>query len=162
MSETPLPSMFDLTPLNPAFSENPHAMLDRLRNECPVHRDTAAGAFILTRYADVRGVLSDTSMWRGPERAEEEAVIARALVDQKIDGLTIPEDEARSGILLMDEPDHMRIREPFAKALYKRVAKSKPLVRQVVNEWLNRIGDAKAVDVMDTFALRVPIDVIAR
>ena len=162
MSENPLPSMFDLTPLNPAFNENPHAMLDRLRGECPVHRDAVAGAFILTRYADVRGVLSDTSMWRGPERAEEDAVIARALVDQKVEGLNIPEEEARSGILLMDEPDHMRIREPFAKALYKRVAKSKPLVQQVVNEWLERIGDAKSFDAMDAFALRVPIDVIAR
>jgi hypothetical protein len=162
MSDNPLPGLFDLTPLNPAYSENPYVMLDRLREQCPVHRDKAAGAFILTRYADVRGVLSDTSMWRGPERAEEEAVIARALVDQKIDGMTIPEDEVRSGILLMDEPDHMRIREPFAKALYKRVAKSKPLVQQATDEWLDRIGDAQSFDVMDMFALRVPIDVIAR
>ncbi|MBV9062186.1 MAG: cytochrome P450 [Alphaproteobacteria bacterium] len=162
MSESPLPGLFDLTPLNPAFSDNPHAMLDRLRRECPVHRDTVAGAFILTRYADVRGVVSDTSMWRGPDRAEEEAVVARALADQKVEGLTIPEDEARSGILLMDEPDHMRIREPLAKALYKRVAKSKPLVQQVVNEWLDRIGEPRTFDAMDQFALRVPIDVIAR
>lgn len=162
MSENPLPGLFELTPLNPSFSENPYTMLDRLREQCPVHRDKAAGAFILTSYANVRGVLSDTTMWRAPERAEEEAVIARALVDQKIDGMTIPDDELRAGILLMDEPDHMRIREPFAKALYKRVAKSKPLVQQVVNEWLERIGDAQTFDAMDQFALRVPIDVIAR
>jgi hypothetical protein len=162
MSSDRLPSIFDLTPLNPVFNEDPHALLDRLRNECPVHRDNAAGAFLLTNYADVRGVLSDTSMWRGPDRAEPEAVIARALVDQKVEGLNIPEDEARSGILLLDEPDHMRIREPFAKALYKRVAKSRPLVQLVVNEWLDRIGDAATFDAMDMFALRVPIDVIAR
>lgn len=162
MSKSPLPGLFDLTPLNPAFSENPHAYLDRLRSECPVHRDEAAGAFILTRYADVRGVVADTSMWRGPSRAEENAVVARALADQKVEGLTIPQDETRTGILLMDEPDHMRIREPLAKALYKRVARSRPLVQQVVTEWLDRIGDAKSFDVMDKFALRVPIDVIAR
>jgi len=162
VSKPPLPGLFDLTPLNPAFSENPHAYLDRLRSECPVHRDEAAGAFILTRYADVRGVVSDTSMWRGPNRAEEKAMVARALADRKVEGLTIPQDEARTGILLMDEPDHMRIREPLAKALYKRVAKSKPLVQQVVTEWLDRIGEAESFDAMDEFALRVPIDVIAR
>jgi cytochrome P450 len=162
MSENPLPGFFDLTPLNPAFSDNPHVLLDRLRNECPVRRDTAAGAFILTRYADVRGVVSDTTMWRGPDRAEEDAVVARAMADQKVEGLTIPEDEARAGILLMDEPDHMRIREPLAKALYKRIAKSKPLVQQVVTEWLDRIGETECFDAMDKFALRVPIDVIAR
>jgi cytochrome P450 len=101
-------------------------------------------------------------MWRGPERAEESAVMARALLSRRAEGLTTPEDEQRSGILLMDEPDHMRIREPLAKALYKRVAKSKALVARVVDEWLDRIGDAKSFDVMSEFAVRVPIDVIAR
>jgi cytochrome P450 len=56
----------------------------------------------------------------------------------------------------------MRIREPFAKALYKRVAKSKPKVTQVVNEWLDGIGEAPQFDAMNKFALRVPVDVIAR
>jgi cytochrome P450 len=162
MSDTPLPSIFELTPLNPAFAENPHALLDRLRSECPVHRDNAAGLFMLTRYADVRGVLSDTSMWRGPERAEEAAMLTRAIINQNIEGRTIPEDEQRSGILLMDEPDHMRIREPFAKALYKRVARAKPLVQQVVDDWLRRLAGRERFDVMADFALGVPIDVIAR
>jgi hypothetical protein len=162
MADEPLPSVFELTPLNPQFNADPHALLDRLRNECPVHRDDRAGTYLLTHYADVRGVLSDTSMWRGPERAEENAHMARALLEQRVSGLTIPADEMGSGILLMDEPDHMRIREPFAKALYKRVTKSKPLVARVINEWLDRIGDAQRFDAMDMFALRVPIDVIAR
>src|ERR1700685_2397170 len=38
MADDPLPSVLSLTPLNPQFNENPHALLDRLRNECPVHR----------------------------------------------------------------------------------------------------------------------------
>ncbi len=157
-----LPTVLDLTPLNPNFNEDPHALLDRLRTECPVSRDTSAGLFLLTRYADVRGVLSDTSMWRGPERAEEAAVLTRAILNQKLPGRTVPSDEDGSGILLMDEPDHMRIREPFAKALYKRVAKSKPLVAQVVKEWLDRVEGRATFDAMTDFALRVPIDVIAR
>jgi len=157
-----LPSVLDLTPLNPAFNENPHALLDRLRSECPVHRDTTAGLFLLTRYADVRGVLSDTTMWRGPDRAEEAAVLTRAILNQNMEGRTVPSDENGAGILLMDEPDHMRIREPFAKALYKRVARSKPLVEQVVREWLDRMEGRDRFDAMADFALRVPIDVIAR
>ena len=157
-----LPTVLDLTPLNPKFNENPHALLDRLRTECPVSRDNTAGLFLLTRYADVRGVLSDTTMWRGPERAEEAAVLTRAILNQNMPGRTVPHDEDGAGILLMDEPDHMRIREPFAKALYKRVAKSKPLVAQVVKEWLDRVEGRATFDAMADFALRVPIDVIAR
>ena len=157
-----LPTVLDLTPLNPTFNEDPHVLLDRLRTECPVSRDERAGLFLLTRYADVRGVLSDTSMWRGPERAEEAAVLTRAILNQDMPGRTVPKDEDGAGILLMDEPDHMRIREPFAKALYKRVAKSKPLVAQVVKEWLDRVDGKPTFDAMTDFALRVPIDVIAR
>jgi hypothetical protein len=162
MTMSELPGVFQLTPMNPDFNANPHALLDKLREQCPVHRDKAAGVFVLTRHTDVRGVLSDTSMWRSPERAEEAAVVTRAILAGRPEGLTVDEDEERSGILMMDEPDHMRIRGPFAKALYKRVAKSRPKVQQVVDEWLDGIGDAKAFDVMDKFALRVPVDVIAR
>ena len=157
-----IPSLFELTPMNPNFAEDPHALLDTLREKCPVYRDKNAGVFILTRHADVRGVLSDTTMWRGPDRAEEAAVVTRALLGSRPEGLNVSEEEERSGILLMDEPDHMRIREPFAKALYKRVAKSKVKVEGVVGEWLDAIGDAKSFDAMDKFALRVPVDVIAR
>jgi cytochrome P450 len=162
MAEEKLPGILELTPINPAFNQNPHAMLDTLREKCPVHRDQGAGVFVLTKHADVRGVLSDTSMWRSPERAEEAAVVTRAILGSRPEGLNVDEEEERSGILLMDEPDHMRIRGPFAKALYKRVARSKEKVQQVVNEWLDGIGNAKTFDVMDKFALRVPVDVIAR
>ncbi len=162
MSDTPLPGVFQLTPLNPDFNADPHKLLDRLRGECPVYRDKEAGTFILTRHADVRAVLGDTTMWRSPERAEEAAYIQRALVEQRIEGIRMSEEEARSGILLMDEPDHMRIRGPFAKALYKRVAKCKPLVQLVVDQYLAPLRDQESFDAMDAFALRVPIDVIAR
>jgi cytochrome P450 len=162
MSEASLPGVFQLTPMNPDFNDDPHRLLDRLRSECPVHRDTQAGTFILTRHADVRSVLGDTTMWRSPERAEEAAYIQRALVEQRVEGIRMSEEEARSGILLMDEPDHMRIRGPFAKALYKRVAKCRPLVQQVVDQYLAPLRQKATFDAMDGFALRVPIDVIAR
>ena len=162
MDKDPLPGVFDLTPLNPKFSENPHAMLDRLRNECPVHRDTTAGTFFLTDYDDVRGVVSDNTMWRGPQHAEESSVIQRALANQNIPGLTAPDDERGKSILLMDNPDHARIRPPLANALYKRVTKCRPLVEAVVQEKLDAIGGEKHFDAMAKFALPVPIDVIAR
>ena len=162
MADRPLPSVFDLTPLNPAFSDNPHALLDRLRRECPVHRDETAGSFVLTRYADVRGVLSDPGMWRHPSRAEPAAVIQRRVADEKIEGVNVPEDEAGASILFLDDPAHARIREPLAKALYKRVAKCRPLVAKVVEEKLDTLEGHTEFDVMADFALRVPIDAIAR
>jgi hypothetical protein len=157
-----LPNIFDLTPGNPAFSDDPHALLDRLREECPVRRDPVAGAFMISRYADVRSVLSDTSMWRSPLRAEEASLLDVALRTQRVENSQVPEDEQRKGILLLDDPDHARIRQPIAKALYKRVAKSRVLVQQVVDETLDAIGARNPFDAMGDFALLVPIDVIAR
>src|ERR1700742_4400573 len=125
MSEDKLPGVFELTPMNPAFNDDPHVLLDRLRNECPVHRDEQAGVFILTKHNDVRSTLSDTTMWRGAERAEEAAVMSRRSLGPPPEGLEIAPDRPRNSILTMDEPEHMRVREPLAKALYKRVAKSK-------------------------------------
>lgn len=162
MSETPLPNIFDLTPLNPSFNENPHALLDRLRAECPVRRDTQAGSFVLTRYADVRGVLSDTTLWRDPDKAEPEAVLQKRIREERIEGLEMEQDEGRKGILLLDDPDHARIRNPLAKALYKRVARCRPQVERVVDEILGRLDGRAQFDVMADFAILVPIDVIAR
>jgi hypothetical protein len=162
MSETPLPNIFDLTPLNPSFNENPHALLDRLRSECPVHRDTQAGSFVLTRYADVRGVLSDTTLWRDPDKAEPEAVLQKRIREERIEGIEMEQDEGRKGILLLDNPDHARIRNPLAKALYKRVARCRPQVERVVDEILGRLDGRAQFDVMADFAILVPIDVIAR
>jgi cytochrome P450 len=160
--DKPLPSVFDLTPLNPDFNQDPHAILDRLRAECPVRRDTIAGSFILTRYADVRGLLSDTTLWRDPERAEPDAVLQKRIRNERVEGINADPDEERKGILLLDDPDHARIRNPLAKALYKRVARCRPQVEAVVNEILDRLGGRDRFDVMADFAVLVPIDVIAR
>jgi cytochrome P450 len=162
MADAPLPGMFDLTPLNPDFSRNPHAILDRLRTECPVRRDSQAGTFILTRYADVRGVLSDTSLWRDPDRAEPEAVMQKRIREQRLEGIEADPDGGGRSILLIDDPDHARIRNPLAKAMYKRVARCRPQVEWVVSEILDRIDGRERFDVMADFAILVPIDVIAR
>lgn len=162
MSDTPLPTVFDLTPLNPGFSQNPHALLDRLRSECPVSRDTQAGTFVLTRYADVRAVLSDTSLWRDPARAEADAVLQQRMNQERIEAAQYSPDEAGRSILLIDDPDHARIRTPLAKAMYKRVARCRPQVEHVVHDILERIASRTRFDVMADFAILVPIDVIAR
>jgi cytochrome P450 len=162
MSDKPLPNIIDLTPLNPDFNDNPHALLDRLRSECPVRRDDMAGTFILTRYEDVRGVVSDRTMWRHPSRAEEASSFQKVLIQRLADFEDVPADERDSSILFLDDPDHARIRTPLAKALYKRVAKCRPLVEKVVSEKLDAMDSKTEFDAMSGFALLVPIDAIAR
>lgn len=157
--DKPLPSMFELTPLNPAYRADPHAILDDLRARCPVHHDPQAGGVILSRYADVRGVVSDRELWRDPIRGTEDSPIRRHFVAEL--DTSLPRTSTTS-ILHLDDPDHARIRQPLSQALYARVAKFRPEVERIVDQALDALpADGQAFDLMNTFCIRIPIDVIA-
>jgi cytochrome P450 len=158
-----LPGIFEITPLNPAFNEDPHKLLDRLRSECPVRRDPMTNTWIVSKHSDVRGTLGDLTMWRHPKNAEPGSLARRGIEGGRPEGLPAPDpDSADTSILMLDDPDHARIRGPLAKALYKRVAKCRPLIQKIVDEKLDAIGRAETFDAMAQFALLVPIDAIAR
>lgn len=156
--DMPLPSLLQLTPLDPTYRADPHVVLDDLRARCPVHRDEMSGNFVLSRYADVRGVVSDLEMLRDPINAEEGAILQRRFLGE-VDP-SLPRSHV-SSILTLDDPDHARIRRPLAQALYARVAKFKPEVERIVGETLDALAGETAFDLMDRFCVPIPIDVIA-
>jgi cytochrome P450 len=158
MADSPLPTIFELTPLNPTFRAEPHQVLDDLRARCPVHRDETSGSFILTRYNDIRSLVSDRTLWRDPMNAEEAATLQRRFADPSLEGL--PRGETTS-ILMLDDPDHARIRQPLTQAFYARVAKFKPEVEAIIDRALERIDTSGPFDLMNHFCVPVPIDVIA-
>ena len=158
MSQGPLPHVLELTPLNPAFRSDPHAMFDRLRSECPVMRDEMAGLFLLTRYEDVRGVVTDLSLLRDPSRAEPGAFLTRRGLEETIEGFA---RQGKPSILNLDDPDQARIRPPLAQALYRRVAKFRPAVEEIVKTTMDAIEYPTCFDLMSAFAVPIPIDVIA-
>ncbi len=158
MAPKPLPSMFDLTPLNESYRADPHVLLDDLRARCPVHFDEASGSFILTRYADVRKLVADRAMWRNPGRAGEAASMTRRQVESHVDGFSSTET---TSILFLDDPDHQRIRRPLNRALYARIARFRPSIERIVDETLDSIDPAAPFDLMAAFCLPIPIDAIA-
>ena len=74
-----LPQGLQLTELDPAFRVDPHAPLNRLRDEAPVHWDPVFGGYFLTRYNDVRAVLTDRALLRDADKAEDAAHFAKML-----------------------------------------------------------------------------------
>jgi cytochrome P450 len=158
MTERPIPSIFELTPLNEAYRVDPHAMLDDLRSRCPAHKDAVSGSLVLSRYADVRAVVNNRDLWRDPIRAEEGAHLSRRLLDEVDPNL--PRTSTTS-ILMLDDPDHARVRQPLAQALYARVAKFRPEVERIVDETLAALEGEREFDLMDRFCVPIPIDVIA-
>ena len=158
MTDAPLPTIFELTPLNPAYQADPHALLDDLRARCPAHRDSVSGSVLLTRYEDVRGVVNDRELWRDPMNAEEGAHLQRRLLVGA--DLSLPRSSTTS-ILTLDNPDHARIRQPLSQALYARVARYRPQVEAIVDAALDQLPRGEAFDLMDRFCVPIPIDVIA-
>jgi hypothetical protein len=157
MTSSDLPTLLQLTPLDPGYRADPHAALDDLRARQPVHRDETAGSFILTRYEDVRSLLSDRSLWRDAVNAEPAARLSRGLDPIPAD---VPRSEA-SSILTLDDPDHARIRQPLTQAFYARIAKFRPEFERIVDENLDRIDSSRSFDLMETYCIPVPIDAIA-
>lgn len=158
MTEQPLPSILELTPYNEAFRADPHALLDDLRARCPAHADPVSGSVLFTRYEDVRGIVNDRTLWRDPIRAEEGAVMQRRFV-AAVDP-SLPRSSTTS-ILMLDDPDHARVRQPLAQALYARVAKFRPEVERIVRETLDGLEGEAEFDLMARFCVPIPIDVIA-
>ena len=158
MTDRPLPALFELTPLNPVYREDPQVLLDDLSARCPAHRDPSSGSLVLSRYADVRGVVNDREMWRDPFLAEEGAIMQRRMI-AGVDP-NLPRTSTTS-ILLLDDPDHARVRQPLAQALYARVAKCRPQVEALVDAALDRLPNDVPFDLMDRFCVPIPIDVIA-
>jgi cytochrome P450 len=158
MTDQPLPTIMQMTPLDPTYRDDPYSVLKDLQARCPVHRDDVAGNFILSRYSDIRPLVSDRTLWRDPLLAEPSAVMSRRFADVAPEG--VPRSEATS-ILTLDDPDHARIRQPLAQALYARVARFRPQVEQIIDATLDAIDTSGPFDLMSQFCVPVPIDAIA-
>jgi cytochrome P450 len=144
-----------LTALDPTYRANPYPRLRQAREECPVRRDAFFGAVQLTRYADVRGVLTDRTLWRDPMRADDTSLAKRRAVE------TGESREGVQSILTSDDPDHARVRGLLTPVLYKRFNESRSMVDRVVERRLDALAGRETFDLIDTFAMPIPIEVIA-
>lgn len=152
-----LPQGLQLTALDPAFREDPYPRLKTLREQCPVRRDPLFGSVYLTRYADVRAVLTDRTLWRDPIRAEETSLTYKRAAQERMEW---GENRVQS-ILTSDDPDHARVRGLITPVLYKRFAASRHLVDAIVSSRLDALDGEAAFDLISRYAVPIPIEVIA-
>ena len=152
---TELAQGLQLTALDPEYRADPYGRLRDARETCPVRRDAFFGTVFLTKYADVRSVLTDRTLWRDPMRADDSSLAKRR---------AIAEGESRDGprsILTSDDPDHGRVRGLLTPVLYKRFNESRGMVDAVVERRLDALDGRKSFDLIETFAMPIPIEVIA-
>ncbi|MEH1128715.1 cytochrome P450 [Micromonospora sp. CPCC 206061] len=105
-------------------------------------------AWLATRYADVRTVLGDARFSRAASADRDEPRISPRKLE--------------AGLLLMDPPEHTRLRRLVAKAFTaRRVEQLRPRAQEVANELVDRmIAAGPPADLVERFATPLPITVI--
>jgi cytochrome P450 len=161
MTGTPLPEGLQLTQLDPEYHAHRLERLTALREQCPVKRDEMFGAFVVSRYDEARGVLTDRSMWRTAAKAGADATIIKQREQSEPEALR--QEGGIRNIIFMENPDHARVRPPLTKALYTRVARCKADVEDIVGRMLDKLAAKPGpVDLMEELCVPVPVMVIAR
>ncbi|MFI6812428.1 cytochrome P450 [Nonomuraea sp. NPDC050328] len=115
---------------------SPYAFLSRLRREQPVFRSEHLGAYVLTRYADVRAAYGD------PRRFSSRGslTISRSLTEETRAKLGEHGSFLSSFVANVDPPDHTRLRRSVSRAFTPRaVAALEREFRRLNEELLDRV-----------------------
>jgi pimeloyl-[acyl-carrier protein] synthase len=147
----------------PQLLQDPYPLYRMLRSTNPVFRvpvgdADSPGVWILTRYRDVHAVLKDARFSVDRRRA--------AIVEQNADRLPLAAAVGEQGglrsMLLMDAPDHTRVRGLVNKAFTpRRVAALRPRIEAIVAAQLDEVEGGGAFDLIDQLAAPLPAIVIA-
>lgn len=153
-----LPGFLDLLSPRADYSADPEAVLAPLRR-CPVHPDPVSGHLLVASHATARAILNDPTLMRHPSRARAGTIYAGLTERRPVDP-SIPPGE-RSSILMLDPPDHKRIRVPLQRAFHARVHRSRPLIETVIDTALARVAGERRFDLVAALAIPIPIHAIA-
>ena len=127
--------------------DDPYSLYRFLLAADPVHWDPELGAWLLARYADVVGSLTD----------------ARFSADRTRPDLGADAYQLAKSMLVSDPPDHTRLRALVQKAFTPRmVDQLRPRIVAIVGELLDRIAErGDSFDVIADLAYPLPVVVIA-
>jgi cytochrome P450 len=134
------------------FFRDPHGTTaPLLRAGARAARVPELGTVFFLRYAEVMGALLDRRFG---------AIGARYYEQQGwCEGPYI--DWVRRTVVFLDPPDHDRLRGMLSRAFTPRqVARVRPITEALANELVDAALEARAVDLYDAFAQRLPLQVI--
>lgn len=141
-------------PLAPHFRVNPHPDLHRLRSLDPVHWSRTGYCWVLSRYHDIKQVLSDRRFGIGLDQLMQIEALKPVFAE--------PYNQIiRTQLLGADPPEHTRIRALFAKAVAPaRLESLRRMSQQVVDELIAHAKAQGGMDLIADFAHPLPFRVI--
>ncbi|MEI2707234.1 MAG: cytochrome P450 [Ilumatobacteraceae bacterium] len=135
-------------PYDVEIDTNPYETWRRMRDEAPVYYNERFDFYALSRYADVEAAHRD------PARL----VSSHGIVLEQMS----PQRMETGQMIMMDPPDHTRLRSMAARAFTpKRVASMEEDIRAICRELLDRM-DPSAADLVQEYGALLPSMVISR
>ena len=139
-------------PLSARMAQDPYPFYATLRARDPVHRSRLMHSWLFTRHADVGAILRDHRRFGNDPRNGNLSARQPAMLPAP-DKLTM---------LLLDPPDHTRLRALVNKAFTPRAVNAlEPRIRSSLVSLLDAIDDSAAFDLMKAVAQPLPVIVIA-
>ena len=140
-------------PFSARTAQDPYPVYAALRTRDRVHRSDLMNAWVFTHYADVDAILRDHRRFSNDPRKGD-------LSKRQRTALPAPDEYS---MLLLDPPDHTRLRALVNKAFISRaVTALEPYIRRLLATLLDEIGDPSAgFDIMEALAHPLPVTVIA-
>jgi cytochrome P450 len=148
---------FDLMSAEPDFAQDPYPTYARLRQSAPICRVVHHGlpGWLVTRYEDVQRLLTDPRVSNDPRHG---SAAVRAAAPWAFAGEALG---LSRHILQSDPPDHTRLRRLVGKVFTpRRVAALQPRIEQVTRELLDGFLHRGEAELIDEFAVPLPIIVI--
>jgi len=151
------PLLGKFNPFLPEFRVDPYTAYHALRAHDPVYFSPVLRGWMLTRYADIAGVLHDPrfSVDRMQSKMFQRLNPLRGLDSDFAQAIT-------RNLLMLDPPDHTRLRRLVNKAFTpRRVEALRPRIALVAAQLLDSIADAREIDLVRDLAYPLPVIVIA-
>ncbi|WP_067814773.1 cytochrome P450 family protein [Nocardia inohanensis] len=145
--------------LDEGFFADPHAYYRQWRQEGPVRCvDFGDGLnrWLVFGYTEGRALLTD------PRLCKDIDYLSKLVPDKRgAPQPYSPPDPGMRHMLNFDAPDHTRLRKVVSKAFTaRRIAALRPLIERTADELLTGMAAADEVDLLDAFAVPLPVAVI--
>jgi len=146
--------------MDPATQEDPFAYYDALLEQAPVYFMKEIGAYVVSKYDDIRHVVTHPEIWSIDMSALPQAQLIKTPGARKL-----LEDEGfpRDTRLTTDPPVHTQYRMAVHKAFTpQRVKRNAAFIQDAVDDLTREMAELSQCEFMRQFAWRLPMLVITR
>ncbi|MBS4728569.1 cytochrome P450 [Mycobacterium sp. SM1] len=155
---TGLGAEFD--PFDPAYVADPYPWFHRARHEEPVFYSPEIDRYVVTRYSDIKNILTDTESWSADIVTELVTPLYESTMAEFAQGSAI---QYLTGPTLVNEdgPQHTLRRKRLMPSFSpKALAALEPQIRTSVNEYISKFVKKGRADLVDDFVWELPVRVL--